>query len=119
MSRTKQLTLGAAAAFLALLSAGTLAHHGWSGYESALRKVSGEIEQVNYSNPHVSIHLKAPDQSWVVVLAPPSRMGTRGLTEGMLKVGSTVSVEGYRNASDKGEMRAERISVAGKSFELR
>ena len=119
MNRTQQLILGATATCLTLLSAAALAHHGWSGYESALRKVSGEIEEVNYSNPHVSIHLKASDQAWVVVLAPPSRMGTRGLTESMLKVGSTASVEGYRNASDKGEMRAERISIAGKSFELR
>ena len=119
MNRTQQLTLSAAAAFLTLLSAGALAHHGWSGYETALRKVSGTIEQASYSNPHASIRLKGPDQTWVVVLAPPSRMGNRGLTQNMLKVGATASVEGYPHMSDKGEMRAERISIDGKSFELR
>lgn len=54
-----------------------------------------------------------------MVLAPPSRMTNRGLTEDMLKVGTTASVEGYQSASDEKEMRAERISVAGKTVELR
>ena len=61
----------------------------------------------------------AGDKTWEVVLAPPSRMTSRGLTEEMLKVGSTATVEGYQSKSDEKEMRAERISVAGKTVELR
>ena len=102
-----------------ILSSAAIAHHGWSGYETEIRKVSGVIDASSYSNPHSSIRLKADDKTWVVVLAPPSRMSNRGLTEAMLKVGKTVSVEGYAHKTDGNEMRAERISIDGKTIELR
>jgi hypothetical protein len=119
MNRMQKVLVGAGAMFCVGLSAAAIAHHGWSGYETEAQKVSGVIEQSSYSNPHGSIRLKAQDKTWIVVLAPPSRMGNRGLTEDMLKVGSTVSVEGYQHMTDKTEMRAERISVNGKTIELR
>jgi len=37
----------------------------------------------------------------------------------MLKVGAEVTVVGYPHRSDPNEMRAERITVAGKTVELR
>jgi hypothetical protein len=46
-------------------------------------------------------------------------MMNRGLTEEMLKVGTSATVEGYQSTSDEKEMRAERISIAGKTVELR
>jgi hypothetical protein len=104
---------------LAAFSSSALAHHGWSGYETEIRKMSGTIEESSYSNPHGSIRLKTPDKTWVVVLAPPSRMSARGLTEAMLKTGKTVSVEGYVHKTNTTELRAERISVDGKTIELR
>jgi hypothetical protein len=119
MNSMQQITIGTGAAVLAALSAVALAHHGWSGYETELRKVSGTIDQTNYANPHASIRLQAGEQTWVVVLAPPSRMSSRGLSADMLKVGANVSVEGYRHMTNPSEMRAERISLNGKTFELR
>ena len=119
MNRMQHAALGAAAALSIAASAVALAHHGWSGYETEIRKVSGVIERSSYSNPHGSIRLKADDKTWVVVLAPPSRMSNRGLTEEMLKVGTSASVEGYQHMTDKTEMRAERISLNGKTIELR
>ena len=119
MNRRHSFLAGLVATLVVVLSAVALAHHGWTGDETDIRKVSGTIDQASYSNPHGSIRLKTPDKTWVVVLAPPSRMETRGLTEGMLKVGSTASVEGYQHKTDAMEMRAERITVAGKTIELR
>lgn len=117
MNRTRGL-FGAAACMIAL--AGTaLAHHGWAGYSDEIQKLSGTIEQASYTNPHGSIQLKTTDKTWEVVLAPPSRMTSRGLTEEMLKVGTTATVEGYQSKIDENEVRAERISVAGKTVELR
>jgi hypothetical protein len=46
-------------------------------------------------------------------------MTNRGLTPEMLKVATEVSVEGYQHKTDPGEMRAERITVDGKTYELR
>jgi hypothetical protein len=70
-------------------------------------------------SPHGSIRLTADNRTWLIVLAPPSRMTNRGLTPEMLKVGTQVSVEGYQHKADPGEMRAERITVDGKTVELR
>lgn len=117
MARLRILVLSAIAT--GALAGTALAHHGWNGYESEIQKLTGTIEQASYTNPHGSIQLKADDKTWEVVLAPPSRMTSRGLTEDMLKVGSTATVEGYKSTSDEKEMRAERISVAGKTVELR
>ena len=58
-------------------------------------------------------------KSWNVVLAPPSRMERRGLEKGALKAGATVTVEGYANRDKPEELRAERITVNGKTIELR
>lgn len=119
MNRVQQLFIGVGAALMGALPSATLAHHGWSGYETQIQKLSGVIDQSSYANPHGSIRLKTPDKTWVVVLAPPSRMSNRGLTQEMLKVGTTVSVEGYAHKTETSEMRAERISVNGKTIELR
>ena len=104
---------------LLVISTAALAHHGWSGYEQDLQKVSGTIEQPSYTNPHGSVRLKTADKTWVVVLAPPTRMEARGLTREMLQAGATVTAEGYQHRTDTAEMRAERITIDGKTIELR
>jgi len=54
-----------------------------------------------------------------VVLAPPARMESRGLTKDKLKVGATVTVMGYPHKQTRDEIRAERIVIDGKTTELR
>jgi hypothetical protein len=46
-------------------------------------------------------------------------MDARGLNPEMLKPGTQVAVEGYPSTRTEREMRAERITIAGKTFELR
>jgi len=109
--------------FLAGMLAAPLAvwgHHGWSEYDSAKGlKLTGKIVGSGYEHPHGHVRLEAPGKTWNVVLAPPSRMERRGLEKGALKPGATVTVEGYPNRDKSEEMRAERISVNGKTVELR
>jgi len=119
MTRLRSLSLATVVACCMGFTALALAHHGWTGYEEELLEVNGVIEQSSYANPHGSIQLKTPEKTWLVVLAPTSRMTNRGLTAEMLKTGITVAVEGYRNKTDPKEMRAERITVDGKTVELR
>lgn len=96
------------------------AHHGWSEYDSAsVLKLSGKIVESGYEHPHGFVRLEAPGKTWMVVLAPPSRMEFRGLPKELLKPGATAGVEGYPNRSKPEEMRAERITVGGKTVELR
>ena len=96
------------------------AHHGWSEYDSSKAlKLTGKIVDSGYEHPHGHVRLETAGKSWNVVLAPPSRMERRGLEKGALKAGTSVTVEGYPNREKPEELRAERISVNGKTIELR
>lgn len=95
-------------------------HHGWSSYDQKkVLNFTGEIQEYSYDNPHGMIKFKVDDKTWTVVLAPPSRMQSRGLPETMLKKGTTATVVGYPHLKVKDEMRAERITIGDKTTELR
>ena len=97
-----------------------VAHHGWSEYDSSkVLKLTGKIVESGYEHPHGHTRLEVPGKTWNVILAPPSRMERRGLDKGMLKPGVTATVEGYPNREKPDEMRAERITINGKTVELR
>jgi len=110
------LTLAA----LAALAPAAAAHHGWSGYDASRPlSLEGTIRESGYEHPHGYVRLETPDKTWLVVLAPPSRMENRGLSREMLKSGTRATVVGYQKRDDPGELRAERITIAGKTTELR
>ena len=95
-------------------------HHGWSEYDSSnTLNLTGVIKEAGYEHPHGHVRLETPEKTWWVVLAPPSRMERRGLTQAQLKPGTRVSVVGYANRNKPEEMRAERIVVNDKTVELR
>ncbi len=105
---------------LLLVPAAALAHHGWSEYDSTkLLKLSGKIVEYGYEHPHGHVRLATPGKTWLCVLAPPSRMENRGLAKDLLTPGGEATVEGYANRDKPEEMRAERITVGGKTVELR
>jgi hypothetical protein len=105
---------------LCLFATAALAHHGWSGYDAAQTlTLTGTIKDAGYEHPHGFIKLQTPDKLWHAVLAPPYRMENRGLPRELLKVGAEATVVGYPHRTEASEMRAERISVAGKTVELR
>lgn len=104
-----------------LVAAGpAAAHHGWSGYDaSKVLTLTGVIRESGYEHPHGHLRLEVSGKTWLVILAPPSRMERRGLPASDLAVGRTVTVVGYPHRTEQDEMRAERISVDGKTVELR
>jgi hypothetical protein len=96
------------------------AHHGWSEYDARKPlQLSGTIQETGYVQPHGWVRLKSGGKTWTVVLAPPGRMESRGLSKDMLNVGATASVYGYPHRSKADEMRAERITIGNKTTELR
>ena len=138
----------AALVLVAALLVGTIptpasAHHGWSGYDSStLLTLTGTIVDVQYENPHVMVTLFVPeteaeeeheegevheddeakvqDPSTVtVVMAPPFRSESRGLSRDMLVPGVTATFEGYLHKTAAMELRAERIIVGDLTVELR
>jgi hypothetical protein len=105
---------------LLALAAPAAAHHGWGSYDAANPvTVTGPILQSKYENPHASITVKGNDKEWTVTLAPTSRMSNRGATAEVVAVGKTVAAYGYPSTVEKDEMRAERITVDGKTYEMR
>jgi archaeosine-15-forming tRNA-guanine transglycosylase len=106
---------------LAALACGSaIAHHGWGSYDASKPiTVSGPILTSKYENPHATITVKGADKVWTVTLAPTFRMINRGATAEMVAVGKTVSAYGYASTVEKDEMRAERITVDGKTVEMR
>lgn len=105
---------------LALTTGFAAAHHGWGSYDASKPvTVEGSILTSTFENPHATIAVKGADKIWTVTLAPTSRMIARGAAADVVAVGKKVSVYGYPSTVEMNEMRAERITVDGKTYELR
>jgi hypothetical protein len=96
------------------------AHHGWGSYDSGKTvTVEATILDVKYENPHVEIVLEHNGKKYTMTLAPVFRMQNRGVPKPLLVKGKKVKVVGYQSKAHDDEMRIERISVDGKTVELR
>ena len=96
------------------------AQHQWSAYElGAAQKLSGVLKQINFNATMPTMTLDVDGKPALVILAPAPRMEFRDLTEDMLKPGMTVGVTAYRSKARSGEFRAESITVAKRTFDLR
>ncbi len=116
----KRLALLAAAAVTMAFPAALSAHHGWGSYDAnTLLKIQAPILEVKYESPHGELLIEHQGKKWTITLAPPFRMQNRGLPPESLKVGKVVIAEGYPSRITPNEVRAERITVDGKTTELR
>ncbi len=105
---------------LAITGGVAVAHHGWGSYDAAkVLTVTSSVGNLRWQNPHVQVDVSHQGATWEAVLAPPFRMEARGLDPDMLKAGARVTVDGYASTRVDREMRAERITVNGRVFELR
>jgi hypothetical protein len=99
------------------------AHHGWADDDTERAfTLSGTIERVQFVNPHVPIRVSPADdttRTWLAVLAPPARMNRRGMPSDSVQVGRTATLYGYPHKEITDEMRAERITINGRTAELR
>lgn len=109
-----------AAALLLAAPVPATAHHGWGSY--AANKpltLTGKVQTSKFENPHVTLTMQSGAKTWTVTLAPTSRMISRGALAKLVAVGSEITAYGYPSNAEPNEMRAERIVVAGKSYEMR
>lgn len=96
------------------------AHHGWSSFDSSKPvTIEGKIATSKYENPHVTLTVEMGGNVWTLMLAPTSRMVNRGASAELVAVGNSISAYGYPSKSEANVMRAERITVDGKTIELR
>ena len=109
---------------IAVTTVAAVAHHGWGSYDAANPvTVNGPVENSKFENPHATITLDADGKTYTVVLAPVSRMESRGASRDAVAVGREVTVVGYPSKTHAGEVRAERVmfkdGAADKTVELR
>ena len=77
------------------------------------------LQDVSWGNPHGTARVSFRGANWDVVLAPTSRMESRGLTADMIGKGQTITLIGYPRSDGTKEMRIERVIVDGTTIELR
>ncbi|MGA0557137.1 DUF6152 family protein [Larkinella sp. VNQ87] len=95
-------------------------HHGWGDYDQTkVLDYTGTIEESKYENPHATARIKDKNKTWLVYLAPTSRMQERGVSAEMIKKGTSLRIVGYPHKTVKDEMRAERVFIDGKKYEMR
>ena len=115
---TAAYAVAAAVSFAATGAA--LAHHGWSWAEGEQTELEGTITDISMAPPHPSLKVEASDGVvWQVDLGNPRNTKRSGFVEGSAKVGDPIVVLGNRSL-DKDEklMKAVRITVAGKAFDI-
>lgn len=111
---------GAATLAAAAIATAALAHHGWSSYDAGQTLTpTTQVLESHWGSPHGAVVIEMDGERWDVVLAPVSRMTARGLAREDIAVGETVTLAAYPRRDGTREMRAERITAAGKTVELR
>ena len=91
--------------FLAMISALALpvaAHHSFAVFfdESKQVKVTGEVQEFQFRNPHGVIRMAVTDASgtrliWKAETNSPSILERRGWTRDSLKAGDVITIEGW------------------------
>ena len=97
------------------------AHHGWGGYLNEEFELSGTLETpVSTAGPHATTKVRSADgKVWDVVLAPGGRTVSAGLKEGVIPIGSKVTVHGHRHRDpNKLEIKTERLSWNNRTFNV-
>jgi len=95
------------------------AHHGWAFATGEEFELTGTVKNVRHGNPHGVMLLTTRSGEWTVEIGQPWRNERAGLTRQLLRRGTRLLVHGHRSAR-AGErlMKAERIVIAGKSYNL-
>ncbi len=96
-----------------------LAHHGWRWTDDGQFELTARVEKASLGNPHGVLTMDADGSKWLVEVGQPWRNEQAGLTDSMMAKGATLKIVGKRSANAKEQrMKAERIIIAGKNFDL-
>jgi len=96
--RTKLLAYAAAAALSASLAGAALAHHSFAMFDNKTTvKLTGEVDDFEWINPHVWLHIKTPDASgrevvWSFEAGSPGQLGQSGWDPESVHEGDEIEV---------------------------
>ena len=96
------------------------AHHGWSWYGNEPFELTAEVVDKRFGNPHDQLTLRdAEGNEWDVLMSPPGRSRSAGLTGDEVQIGDTVTAFGHRRSEGNNfEMKTERLQVGDKLYNL-
>ena len=95
------------------------AHHGWAWATDEEFRLTGTVKRVRHGNPHGEMTLATPSGEWTVEIGQPWRNQQAGLTRELLRPGTKLLILGHRSSNKRQRlMKAERVVIAGKSYNL-
>jgi hypothetical protein len=116
----RRMVLLSAGIVLAGASQPASAHHGWSWAEDAQTELKGTIRSISMAPPHPSLQVTAADGVlWQIDLGNPNQTERSGFTATSAKPGDAIVILGNRHLDKtKMQMKAVRITIAGKNYDL-
>jgi Family of unknown function (DUF6152) len=115
-------------AFLGILFAAAVlpmeAHHSFAAEYDASKaiRVTGVISKVEWTNPHSYLYIDVKDEhgnpaTWTCEGGAPNTLSRRGFTKNAIKIGDTVTIDGYGAKDGSRLMDARRITLSdGRTF---
>lgn len=123
--KNKTLVAAIAGLGLSLLASSGTAHHSFSAQFDAEKpfKMVGTVTKVEWRNPHAWFYIDVEDDSdkvnnWGMELASPNLLMRKGWGRSSLKIGDTVTVEGFlaRDGSNTGNAQSVTLNASGKTL---
>jgi hypothetical protein len=116
-----------AALLILVLSASVLpmeAHHSFAAEYDASKavRITGVISKVEWTNPHSYLYIDVKDGqgnllTWTCEGGAPNALSRRGFRKNDIKIGDTVTIDGYGAKDGSHLMDARRITLTdGRSF---
>lgn len=118
MKKSHRLGATAVLAATLLASLATQAHHSFAAmYDSSKPiRITGKLKKVLWVNPHSQFVLEVKGRDgqvseWSVEGAGPGTLSRRGFNKGDVKVGDTLTVDGYLARSGKRIIDGQRVTL--------
>jgi len=100
------------------------AHHSFAAEYDASKavRITGLISKVEWTNPHSYLYIDVKDEkgkfsTWTCEGGAPNTLSRRGFTRNAIKIGDTVTIDGYGAKDGSRLMDARRITLSdGRSF---